>query len=76
LVKKIGVPIARILFKAQCFHIMVTMITKIKENFEVLFRKIIWSLTVEEVLATSNFTSTSINKKLVNKILIKCTSVH
>ena len=75
MVKKIGVPVASILFKAQCFHIMVTMITKIKKNFEVLFRKI-WSFTVEEVLATSNFTSKSINKKLVNKILIKCTSIH
>jgi hypothetical protein len=63
-------------YKAQCFHITTTMITKIRKSFEVFFKRIIWNFTMEKVLATSNFTFVHMNENLVNRILIKCTSVH
>jgi hypothetical protein len=31
---------------------------------------------MEEVLGTSNFTSTHLNEKLIKKLLIECISVH
>jgi hypothetical protein len=52
------------------------MVTEIRENFEVIFIKKIWSSTMEEVLETLNSTFSNMNKKLVEKILIECISVH
>jgi hypothetical protein len=67
---------ACVLLLSTMFHVMATTVTKIRKSFEVLFSKIIWSSNMEEVLETSSFISTHMNEKLINKVLIECSSVH